>query len=598
MVLKKNTSAGFTLIETVVSVTIFTIIFLAVYATYVKLFDLIAVSRVRSVAMALANERIEVIRNLSYANVGTLTGIPRGLIDPSETFVRNNISFDVTTVIRNIDDPFDGLLGGTPNDTAPADYKFVDVTVACPSCENVSSFSVATFVAPKNLEISSTTNGALFINVVDGSGLPVSGASVHVENGSTTFPIVIDDSTNVNGMLQLVDIPPGVETYQITVTKDGYTTDMTRSRGAVGNPNPIKPHATVAAETVTAITMSIDRASVFHLRSMTQSCTPIPDFDFSFSGSKLIGTSPDVKLYEATLETDETGHKQLNDVVWDTYTLNVIDAAYQLIGTNALSPVVLLPGETKNVDFIVSAKNPRSLMVTVKDGATSLPISGTSVRLVGGAVDETLITGRGFLAQTDWSGGAGQATTTDTTRYFSSDGSVSVHSSVGEVRLRDTFGVYDSAGELISSAFDTGSVSNFHDLSWWPTSQLPETGLQSVRFQLASNNDGGTWNFIGPDGTSATYYEIGTTTIHASHSGDRYIRYKLLLSTASTSFTPNVSDVAFTFTSDCVAPGQVTFDGLASGDYELSVSKEGYTTQVATTTISSDWQPVEVVLTP
>lgn len=598
MIVKRNTCAGFTLVETVVSVTIFTIIFLAVYATYVKLFDLIAVSRVRSVAMALANERIEVIRNLPYADVGTLTGIPRGLVEPAETFVRNNISFDVTTVIRNIDDPFDGVLGGSPNDTAPADYKLVDVTVACPSCDGVSPLSVATFVAPKNLEISSTTNGALFINVADGNGLPVSGASVRIENGSTTFPIVINDITGVNGMLQLVDIPTGVETYQITVTKDGYTTDMTRPRGAITNPNPTKPHATVAAETVTAITMSIDRASIFRLHSVTQSCVPVPDFDFTLSGSKLIGTSPDVKLYEATLETDGAGYRQLNNMVWDTYALTIIDATYQLIGTNALSPIVLLPGETKDVDFIVSVKNPKALMVTVKDGATGLPVSGATVRLVGVSTDETLITGRGFLGQTDWSGGAGQATSTDLTRYFSSDGSISINNPMGEVKLRDTFGMYDPAGELISSTFDTGSISNFHDLSWLPASQPSETGPQSVRLQLASNNDGGTWNFIGPDGTSGTYYEIGTTTIHSSHNGDRYLRYKLLLSTASTSFTPNVSDVAFTFTSDCVAPGQVTFDGLVSGDYELSVSKAGYTTYVVTTTISNDWQPIEVVLTP
>ncbi len=592
-----KTGAGFTLVETVVSVTIFVLIFLAVYSTYAKIFEIIALSRVRGIAMAFVNERIEIARNLPYGQVGTPTGIPRGILEPIVTETRSNIPFEITTVVRNIDDPFDGLIGGLPNDTSPADYKLVDMTISCLSCKNDIPFSVVTYIAPKNLEISSTTNGALFINVTDGNGLPVVGADVHIENPSTTPPISMDDISGVSGMLQLVDIPPGNEAYRISVSKDNYTTDATLSRTAL-NPNPTKPHATIAAETVTAITMSIDRVSAFNFNSLTQSCVPVPNIDFSLVGSRVIGNSPSIKKYDANLSTDGSGQKHLSNMEWDTYSIDLTDATYQLIGTNSLSPVALLPNETKDVDLIVAPKNPRALMVTVKDGGTGLPISSATVNLSGGAVDETFLTGRGFLKQTDWSGGAGQATTTDFTRYWSSDGNIDISSPVGDVKLRNILGEYVGAGEFISSAFDTGSISNYHELTWLPGSQPVETGSSPVRMQFATNDDGGVWNFVGPDGTSATYYEPGTSTISAVHNDDRFARYKVFFQTASTSFTPTVSDVSFTFTSACVPPGQVTFEGLSNGTYDISVSKAGYTPYVGSTTISQNWQALEIVLTP
>jgi prepilin-type N-terminal cleavage/methylation domain-containing protein len=597
---QKKTSSyrGFTLIETVISVAIFSMIFIAVYSAYSKIFELIAVSRLRAIAMGLVEEKIEIARNLPYADVGTLTGIPRGKIATSSIEIRSSIPFTVTTVVRNIDDSFDGTIAGIPKDTSPADYKLVDMTVECATCKNFSPLSVSTFIAPKNLEISSSTNGALFVVAIDGNGQPISGASIHVENQSTTPPISIDDVTGASGMLQLVDIPPGIQKYQIRATKNNYTTDQTYTPGLPANPNPTKPHATVVAEQVTQLTFAIDQVSTMNFSSVTQTCTPVPNIDFTLSGNKLIGTTPDIRKYTATTATDGAGVLTIPNMEWDTYDLTLTDATYQLIGTNALSPIVLLPAETKNVDLIVNAQNPNTLMVTVKDAATELPISGASVRLEGAGVDETYSTGRGFLKQTDWSGGGGQATSTDATRYWSSDGNVDITNPVGEVKLKETFGFYQSSGELTSSAFDTGSASNFHELTWQPTAQAPQTGEGDVRFQIATNNDGGSWNFLGPDGTNATYYEVGTTSIHSIHNGDRYFRYKLFLHTASTTYTPNISDIAFTFTSACVPPGQASFENLPAQEYNLTVTKANYQTYSASTTIGAPWQSHVVVMIP
>jgi hypothetical protein len=98
--------------------------------------------------VALANEQLEVARNLPYSDVGIVAGWPIGKIPYQKTEIRHGANFVVTTTVRNIDDPFDGTIGGTPNDPSPADYKLVDLSLDCPNCKN---FAPLKFTAGTNL---------------------------------------------------------------------------------------------------------------------------------------------------------------------------------------------------------------------------------------------------------------------------------------------------------------------------------------------------------------------------------------------------------------------------------------------------------------
>lgn len=559
--------------------------------------DVVRVSRMRITATALANEQFEIVRNLPYADVGIVGGIPSGKINRTQTLVRDNISFVVETTIRNIDDPFDGTIGGNPNDTSPADYKLVELKITCPSCKNFSPLKFTTYVAPRGLETAST-NGALFVKVFDAMGLPVQGANVHIENHQQSPPIIIDDTTNNNGLLQIVDAPPGTEAYQITVSKPGYSQDRTYTPGAPENPNPVKPHATVALQQLTEISFAIDKVSTLGVESVTQTCTPVGNIDFSLKGSKLIGTNPDVPKYNTTHVTDATGQKTISNLEWDTYDLLLTDSVYDLAGTVPPMPLILNPNANQNLKLTVQTKNPNSLLVTVKDAGTQLPLSDADVRLQGAGFDTTLTTSRGFLRQTDWSGGAGQEDFIDPAKYFDSDGNIEISDPAGELRLRKIFDEYEPSGYLISSTFDTGSASNFHQLLWQPQNQPPETGPDSVKFQIASNTDRVTWNFVGPDGTAGSFYTLSTPDINPVHNGDRYFRYKVFLNTANTAFTPNVAEVALAFTSSCVPSGQVFFTGLNAGNYDITVFKTGYGTFNDTITISTPWKEQKVLLAP
>jgi hypothetical protein len=555
-------------------------------------------SSAKITAVALVNEQMEIIRNLAFEKVGIQGGLPDGSIPHVQTLTRDGFDFTVTTVVRNVDDPFDGKIGSTThNDLSPADYRLVEITIECATCQDFTPMAFTTNVGPRNLE-SASTNGALFVQVFDASGQPIQGADVHVENNIATTTIVIDDTTDINGFLQIIDAPPGVNAYEISVSKPGYSSSQSYLPGDVANPNPVIPHTTVLAQQLSQTSFSIDKTSQLDFLSMTNTCVPVGGVDFDLSGGKIIGTLPDLKKFTGSYTTDGSGNTNLTDIEWDTYSLDLTDAGYDLVGTIPTMPFSINPDSQQSIALVVAPKDSRTLLVTVKDSGTRLPISTASVQLEDGGYDTTYITGYGFTTQTDWVGGGGQSSYIDVTRYFSDDGSIETASTPGQLQLKDVFGTYAPNGVLTSSTFDTGTSSTFQQILWQPQSQPPAAGADSVRFQIATNNDNATWDFKGPDGTSGTYYDLTNQDINAVHAGNRYLRYKLFMQTADTAWTPVVSDISFNYTSSCVPAGQTAFSGLGSGVYDITVSKTGYATYTGNVSVSSDWQQVEILLAP
>lgn len=108
--------------------------------------------------------------------------------------------------------------------------------------------------------------------------------------------------------------------------------------------------------------------------------------------------------------------------------------------------------------------------------------------------------------------------------------------------------VYNASGNFTSASMDLG-VANMNSLSW--TSTTPSgVGAGAIKFQLAANNDNSTWSYVGPDGTSGTYFtNNGTTVFPSSLQNKRYWRYKAFLSTADTSVSPSLDSVIFSYSS-------------------------------------------------
>lgn len=583
----KNNSRAFTLIETLVGIAVFVVISTAVYQAYVSLFGLISLNQYRIVALNLANEQFEIVRNLSYVNVGIPGSIPNGILPQVQNITRSGVNFIVTTTVRNIDNPFDGTIGGTPNDLSPADNKLVAVEVDCPTCKGFTPLTLTTTIAPKNLETASA-NGALLVKVFDANGVPVSGANVSIRNYQATTTIAIDDVTDASGNLQIVDAPPGIEAYEIVVSKAGYSSDRTYQNGAVGNPSPTKPHATVIVQQLTQISFSIDRVSTLNFNSVTSDCVAVPNIDFSLKGAKQIGSN--IYKFNRNLVTNGSGLYSSSTMEWDYYSVTGNDGSYDIVGINPLNPISLNPNITQNVLLIVAPKDPRTLLVTVKDSATQLPLTDATVRLRrSSSYDNTKITGRGSINQTDWSSSA----------YSYNDGSVETENPAGDLRLLNVFGAYNLNGVIESTTIDTGSASNFYNLDWLPVDQPVASGPNSFKLQFATNSiitGTTTWDYKGPDGTSSTYYTVSNSPISPVHNGDRYARYKIYFNTISSTSTPNISDVSFTVTSSCTPPGQVMFNDLDDGTYQLDVTRTGYNAYSQSINIGSNWIEQEVIL--
>ncbi len=584
------------MIEVVFATSIFAIVVLAMFQGFSGVTSLVNASKEKLIAIDLLNSEFELIRNVPYANVGLTTGIPLGVFNATSTTVRDGRNFLITRTIRNIDDPFDGQIGSTTNDLSPADYKMVELKVSCTSCQKELEFSANAHIAPKNLETTST-NGALFIRVFDANGVAVPQANVSVTNSA--LGVNINDTTNNDGLLAIVDTPPASNSYRIIATKSGFTTDRTYAT-STSNPNPIKLDATVLLQQLTQVSFVIDQTSDMNIRTINSMCSPVPNTDFSINGTKLIGTSPDVFKWSLNTNTNGSGLKSVTDIEWDVFSFSISGGAY-LSGTNPISPISVLPGSEQNIDLVISEDTPPILLVAVRDSSSRLPISGATVRLYEGSYDETKVTDQGFISQTDWSGGSGQLDASDLSRFASSDGNIEITLPSGEIKLLNSLGSYVSSGELTSSIFDTGTSSNWSRVDIQPSNQPILAGVDPVKFQIATSDDNTattTWNFLGPDGTPSTFYTITNNTINSIHDNDRYIRYKIFLTTANNTVTPNISDVSISFASSCIPPGQVSFGSLPLDTYTLDVSATGYSSQSVQVPINSNWKSYEVLLSP
>jgi hypothetical protein len=287
---------------------------------------------------------------------------------------------------------------------------------------------------------------------------------------------------------------------------------------------------------------------------------------------------------------------------WDTYTITPTDSSYDVEGLNPFSPLTLNAGNAQNVQLVVIPKNPDSFMVSVQDSASLLPVSLATVELSGTGYDQTQVTGQGYVTQTDWSGGSGQSMYTTTNKYYVDNGQVDTSTSTGNLVMKMVFGSYNTnaTGTLESSTFDTGTSSNFYTFSWNPIGQPPLSGPGSLKFQFATSPTSApaSWNYVGPDGTPASYFTVPGSPISVGQNGNEYARYMAYLTTNTATVTPIVSNVSFAYTSACIPPGQVIFSGLSAGTYALTVSKTGYTTYTGPVTIGSGWQQQTITIGP
>lgn len=105
---------------------------------------------------------------------------------------------------------------------------------------------------------------------------------------------------------------------------------------------------------------------------------------------------------------------------------------------------------------------------------------------------------------------------------------------------------YSLSGEYTSQSKDFGLKVNFTTIEW---DAIIEEGITSVKFQIATNNNNETWEFIGPDGTDSSYYLSSDENIWEGHDGSRYLKWRAYLQTEDPVKTPEIKDVSINYSS-------------------------------------------------
>jgi len=185
------------------------------------------------------------------------------------------------------------------------------------------------------------------------------------------------------------------------------------------------------------------------------------------------------------------------------------------------------------------------------------------------------------------------------------------------------------SGQYTSGAIDFGSQVNYETISWTASgidSYTQSTGCTlydgtgcAIKFQVAvSNCSNGatnapacdaqvnTWNFVGTDGSTTAnatkYFTSSSQTMPASLNGNRYLKYKVYISTDTAGHTPSVTNVTFGFSAIPIQASLISsafdttikysaLEGLSWNQNYVTGSSAEVRIQLSTSGDNSSWTP-------
>lgn len=277
---------GMSYMDVIVGVALILIIFVALTTLLVTALKVSLLAKNHSIAIAVAESQMENVRSLTYANIGTMGGIPSGPIPQYATTTVNGVTLVTRTLIEYVDDPIDGL-GGADTDGITTDYKRAKVTTIYYVNGTPHTLIMVSNFSPIGFE-TTTGGGTLTIRVVNAVGTGLSGASVRVINASTTPTIDVTTFSDAGGGVTLPGAPASSQ-YQVFVSRSGYSSSQTYVRDSI-NQNPTPGYLTVAAGMTTSGTFAIDLLSTLVLRTFSPIATTTYTDIFS-SGAGLSANS-------------------------------------------------------------------------------------------------------------------------------------------------------------------------------------------------------------------------------------------------------------------------------------------------------------------
>lgn len=395
--LKKNINKnGFTIIEALVTLFIFSLITLTFYSIFTAGTNFIIESKNRNSATALANEKMEIIRSLAYADVGTIGGVPQGSINPDEYLDVNGRKFHVQTSILYTDDSFDGTGASDDNDVM-TDYKTVKIKVLWGQESESNQVELVSRFVPPGIETGDPNAGTLLVSISSQDGF-VSGAKVKVENDVLSSNLNMTTETDDYGQVSIPGLQPTdpSQTYKITVSKSGYETVETSIYGEVPY-IPFDKHGSVVAKGTNQVAININKLANLKIYSVEGSSEPIPEVGFSMVGGRALDEAKTIFNFntQSDEKTDENGKSEFTNISPGIYTLTpkADVSGYKFIGTVPAFPYELNPGESLDVKINYAKSDEVWVLVIVKDSSENL-LEGAEVKLTNSILgyDKTVVT--------------------------------------------------------------------------------------------------------------------------------------------------------------------------------------------------------------
>ncbi len=371
---------AFTLIDVLVGSALVLVVFIGIFTAYQLGLKVVAQSKNKITATAIATAEIEQLKNLSYEIIGTIGGFPEGGLEPLKTKTINGIEYTVNTRIDYVVDEADGI--SSPTDECPNDYKKVEVEVSWAGAL-AGDVKITTDIAPENLaQECNEEGGILLIQVFDAYGAMVSSPLIEIKNPETEE--IVKTATPISGTY-FFSLPPS--NYKVVVSKTGYSTSKTYGLAEITSPE--KSHLIVVNGELTESSFSIDVLSSMDIETVGPESLEYPvvsNVNFDLTGFKTIGTDINGDLvykYSENFITNEFGRVTIQNLEWDNYT-------FKVNGLNLIEmeqPVSLDPGVSKDIRMIVQADN--SLLVTIRDSETLEPVFSAEIRIYDSVYDVT-----------------------------------------------------------------------------------------------------------------------------------------------------------------------------------------------------------------
>ncbi len=394
-----ETKKGFSLIDVLVGTALLVIVMVGIFGAFQLLFRVLAQSQGRIVALSLANEQIEIIRNLPYQDIGTEGGIPAGQLPQTREENINNRLYTIATEIIYIDNPFDGT---SPDDETAADYKKGRIEVSWSEHNlNKSVVTIANF-SPPNLE-SEVGGGTLSLYVNNSqSGQSIANAQVEVINDQVEPAVYLMTTTDNNGWLSRPGLPPS-EVYEIRVSQAGYDEHRTYSASASFDPEPAYSHGQIIEGKKTTRYFIISKVSTINLETIDDQNEPLGYIPFTLKGGRAIGLNPIdqsvVYSYQNDeLTTDGDGQKQFSQMSPGEYYLEVTSPAYAVLTPNLERPLIIEADSQQTIKLTLAQVDQSYLRLLVKDASSGEGLFKATARLYNQDYDKSCQTNEDGIA--------------------------------------------------------------------------------------------------------------------------------------------------------------------------------------------------------